>query len=161
MTDGIFAEPIGVDQIVAKLDGYVARARPALMTAMEKIVFTIVGFIKDDELSGQVLHRRTGTLSRSIQGRVTESGSNIVGNVASRIGNEPLVYAAYHEYGFTGSENVREHQRKTASGGVANVRAYVRNVNYPAHPFMRPARDAHVQFATDTLNAAISEVNKS
>ena len=156
----IVAVPIGIDKLVAKFSGYTARLRPHIVTAMQTIVFTIVAYIKDDELSGQVLKRRTGTLSRSIKGAVRDTAGEIVGNVASRDGgNAPLVYAGYHEYGFSGAQQVRAHIRKTASGGYANVRAFTRNVNYPAHPFMKPAKESHEKFINDTLTAAVTQAN--
>ena len=153
-------ETSGVENIVVKLNNYSGNARKELKTAMAVIVTRIVSFIKESELSGQVLRRRTGTLSRSIKGEVFDNATDITGDVRSRDkGNKPVEYAARHEYGFTGQERVKAHVRRLASGGEASVREFVRNVNYGARPFMKPARDKFEKFAQQTLETAIVKAN--
>lgn len=152
---------VGTDKVVAKFDSYVGRLRGELVTAMNVIVNTLVAYCKDEKLSGQVLHRRTGTLSRSIKGTVIDQPTQIVGNVTSRDkGNAQLAYAAFWEYGFSGSENVKAHIRKTASGGLSNVRSYVRQVSVEARPFLKPTKDENLGFINSTLQQAVSKVNK-
>lgn len=51
----------------------------------------------------------------------------------------PVEYAAAVEFGFHGPELVREHERRTPSGGVTTVREHVRQANTPEQPYMRPA----------------------
>ena len=120
-----------------------------------------------DYLSGQALNRRSGALSRSIAfGHETFlfEGSSFRG-MSIQVGTNKE-YAAYHEFGFHGVENVKAHTRKVASRdvvinvakrssksgelyigreksaqGIAFVRAHDRRVNYGGHPFIRPATD--------------------
>lgn len=157
-------ESVGVEKLVARFDGYVGMLRPQLMTTMQTIVLFLAAYCKENKLSGQVLHRRSGTLSRSIKGAVTQTAGSIVGDVASRDkGNAPLAYAAFWEYGFSGVENVREHVRKIASGPfegeLTPVRAHVRNVNQAARPYMRPTRDENVGYVQEQLLATLKAVN--
>lgn len=108
-----------------------------------------------------MLHRRTGTLSRSIKGAVIEAPLQIIGDVASRSGgNAPLKYAARWEYGFQGSETVKAHIRRTASGGAANVRSFVRNVNATARPYLRPSKDENIRYIKQQLENAVKKANK-
>ncbi len=154
-------ETIGVEKLVAKFEGYDSRLRARLLTAMKMIAFTLVRYIQENKLSGQVLHRRSGTLSRSIRGNVSEISSSIIADITSRDkGNKPLPYAAFWEYGFSGSMDVRSHVRKIASGGFANVRAYTRHVTQAARPFFKPSRDENLGYIKTTIENAVSEVNR-
>jgi len=154
-------EMVGTEKLVAKFDGYVGKLRPQLVRAMNKIVFTLVRYVQEQKLSGQVLHRRTGTLSRSIKGIVLNQPASIIGDVASRSnGNAPLKYAARWEYGFQGSETVKAHVRRTATGGFANVRTFVRQVNSTARPYLAPSRRENEGYIRQTLEEAVREVNK-
>jgi len=161
MTVSVKVETVGVEKLVAKFDSYVGRLRPNLNKAMNVIVFTLVRYVQEQKLSGQVLHRRTGTLSRSIKGTVTDQPARIIGDVTSRSnGNAPLPYAVFWEKGFVGSMNVREHVRRTATGGFATVRQHIRNVNQAARPFFRPSKEENQGFIQQTLQNAVTITNK-
>jgi hypothetical protein len=99
------------------------------------------------KLSNEVLHVRTGNLRRnwSIKSPVPlATGTGWSGGVGTKI-----EYAAYHEFGFHGTQSVRAHTRaqaarggagrKGASTGTVSVRAHSRTVNYPGHPYARPS----------------------
>lgn len=159
---GVEIQLIGTEKLVAKFDGYIGALRPQLKIAMQKITFTLVRYVKERKLSGQVLNRRTGTLSRSIKGAVIDEPARIIGDVASRSGgNAPLKYAARWEYGFKGSEKVRQHIRRTATGGTANVRSFVRNINLNARPYLRPSKEENTGYIKETLQAAVKKVNQA
>jgi len=117
-----------------------------------KIAIDIAASVKRDKLSGQVLKRRTGTLSRSISQRVEVSTS---GRIEMLIGTN-VEYARRHEFGFSGSETVKAHMRKTKTG-AHSVRSHARKVNTPARSFIRSAiQDMRVQIK-DRLEAATRE----
>ena len=91
------------------------------------------------KLSGDVLRVRTGRLRRSIHpewdSRQGYSGATVGTNVE---------YAAIHEYGFSGSVQVKSFQRemtkafgKPISPTQVTVRAHTRNVNMPERSFLR------------------------
>ena len=84
-------------------------------------------------------------------------------SVIGTVGNS-CEYAGYHEYGFTGVEQVRDHYRtitqafgRPISAREVFVRAHQRNVNYPGRPFMRPALAEMVPKITTKLEQAIRE----
>ena len=174
---GMTIEMVGAEKLIAKFDTYEIRLRQCLQTAMEKIVNNIVNFIKSDELSGQVLHRRTGTLSRSIKGIVTNDPDRIIGNVTSRDGgNAPLAYAAIHEYGgviHIPARTVTMHRfmdrngdvgglvKKSKSNFATDHQARGYDIHMPARPYFRPARAAKEQYMQEALKNAVVKVNKS
>ena len=91
------------------------------------------------KLSGDVLRVRTGRLRRSIHPewdfRQGYSGATVGTNVE---------YAAIHEYGFSGSVQVKSFQRemtkafgKPISPTQVTVRAHTRNINMPERSFLR------------------------
>lgn len=103
---------------VAWLFGYTNRLNSRLLRVMQRLAIELQGNVKEDKLSGQVLHVRTGTLRRSINQRVESSGSQIVATVGTNV-----EYAAIHEYGFHGQVTVREHLRRSrAQMGLARFR---------------------------------------
>lgn len=97
--------------------------------------------IKNDKLSGQVLNKRTGNLKRSISNKFVPTSTGY-----STIVYTDVKYAAKHEYGFRGTEFVKEHLRevsqafgKSIQARSVRVRAFTRKVNFPERSFMRSA----------------------
>jgi phage gpG-like protein len=124
---------VGVTQYLERVtEGLVRNVAVRMRDQMRQLS----NYVKEQKLSGQVLNRRTGNLSRGVNSYVTEDASAVEG----KVGVSNLVpYAAFHEYGFSGTEQVREYARRTRSGKIATVRAHSREVNYPAHSFLRTA----------------------
>lgn len=140
---------------VAKLESYPDRVKAELVVGVGRITKKLVRLIVQNKLAGQVLKVRTGRLRRGVGDDVQAQGNSVVGVVS-----DPVEYAARHEYGFTGTENVREHLRrsraqfslrKVGKGGFETkgsrskwsgkgdilVRAHTRHVDYPPHSFLR------------------------
>ena len=108
----------------------------------------------------------TGRLRQSIASQVeVVVDSQVVGMIGSDVR-----YAAFHEYGFHGIEQVRTFTRATKSGAyngrgqkkesaVNVVRAHSRQVNYAGRPFLKPALDrclpAILQDIKDEIGKAI------
>ena len=82
-------------------------------------------------LSGEKLHVRTGNLRRNWSQIMPVREPD---GWRGGIGSGETEYAAYHEFGFSGSVGVRAHTRR----GHA-VRAHTRNVSYAGRPYARPA----------------------
>ncbi|MEP7312547.1 MAG: HK97 gp10 family phage protein [Pseudomonadota bacterium] len=125
---------IGSEQVIARLKVFPTSLREELRTAVTRSAFNLQRHVKENKLSGQVLKVRTGRLRRSINVRVTDSESQVVGSVGTNV-----EYARAHEFGFKGVVNVREHLRRTVSGFRASVRAHSRKVNLPERSFLRDA----------------------
>ena len=158
MAINVTSEIIGDKKVITRFQNLPSNMANRITRAMDKIAIYLVAYVKENKLSGQVLRRRTGTLSRSIRGTVEQQAGQVVGNITSRDkGNAPLPYAVFWENGFTGTQNVRAHVRKMASGGEASVRAFVRNVHQIARPFFAPTLKENQNYIRDQLNKAVSE----
>lgn len=139
--------------VVAMLKGFRGRFKQRLIRALNQLTIEVQRSVKENKLSGQVLHVRTGTLRRSINRKVEEKGSTISGVVGTNVR-----YAAAHEYGFVGVVTVKEHLRREKlvtkkikfqpgknllrttvknSGFSSIVRAHTRKINLPERSFLR------------------------
>ena len=107
-----------------------ARLLADLKTEIRRVAVDVTAHVKDRKLSGQVLNVQTGRLRRSINYRVTETGTGIEARVGTNV-----EYARIHEFGFKGTVNVREHMRKGKQ--AFKVRAHTRRVNLPERSFLR------------------------
>lgn len=137
----IKTELVGGDRVVAKLDDLPERIRAELKIGIGRAAIRLQRDVMQSKLNGQVLTVRTGRLKGSIGQVVVEDGNSVSGVVST-----PVKYAAFHEYGFKGTETVREHMReiKQAFGlpiapRQVVVKEHSRKVDYPAHSFLRTA----------------------
>jgi hypothetical protein len=94
----------------------------------------------DGNLSGGILNARSGALRTSLAANLGQAGRLSASVSAS------TPYAAFQEYGFSGSESVRAHLRlMTHAFGrpirpvQAQVGPYSRTLDYPAHSYLRSA----------------------
>jgi hypothetical protein len=149
---------IGGEKVAFKLSHMNERMKKELKIGMQRITTQLAAYVKDNKLSGQVLKRRTGTLSRSIKASVQATNTEVTGIVDSRDkGNAPLSYAHYQEYGFQGTENVKQHLRRMNNGSTATVRAHTRSVNHPARSFLRSSLAENQEMIARELNAAVGK----
>jgi phage gpG-like protein len=155
---------VGGDQVAAKFQRIQAQAMPKLTERIARVVTKLQTRVVASKLSGQVLKVRTGTLRRSIHNDVTATGGTVTGIVGTN-----MEYAAFHEYGFHGTENVKEHMRtiKQAFGKPLKspkkitISAYARKVNYPEHSFLRSAlADMRQEILVD-IYSGVKELIKS
>jgi len=98
---------IKAESLMAMLKGFRPRFRAKMLLAVTRLSLEIQRSVKEDKLSGQVLHVRTGTLRRSINQRIEEKADGIYGYVGTNVR-----YAGAHEYGFKGTVTVKEHLRR-------------------------------------------------
>ena len=90
----------GVETALARFDRLASRARREIATTASRLVEAIVGKIRLEKLSGEVLNARSGALRDSITGDVEAQGETILASIGS-IGD--IKYAAIQEYGGTTS----------------------------------------------------------
>lgn len=152
---------VGVDQVVLQLKQLGQQARSNLLRAVTREAIA-VQIRTREKLAGEVLQERTHHLHDSIHYEVAESANGVLATVGTDV-----VYAAFWEYGFEGTEQVRAHLRRmtTAFGRPiepvdAQVRAHTRQVNQPARPFLRPALEELAPQITAALEQAVSDAVK-
>jgi len=148
--------PVTVDSSVlnVRIRSFDERVKERLLKVMRKLSIELTTYVQTQKLSGQVLRNRTGQLRASI---------HPVGPTVTPIGitagaGTNLSYAAFHEYGFTGTEQVRAHLRALKSGKMAQVREHARVVHYPAHSYLRSAlKDMAATIEARIREAVIAE----
>lgn len=135
-------EFIGGDVLAAVLRSYGGKVQTAIVQSIGRSALRLQSEVMDNRLSGQVLNIRTGNLHRSIHQQVTSSGGLVVGEV-----NTNVRYGVAHEYGFTGTVNVKASMRQIRqafgrplkSPRYVQIRAHSRNVKLPERSFLRSA----------------------
>ena len=138
----------------AALDALPREVIEAVAAKVKALTINLQHHIVADKLQGQVLHHRSGNLGRSIQEEVETSGATTTGQVYS---SGDVKYAAIHEFGFHGIENVREHIRTVAFGREVApfiVHGFQRQVNMPERSFMRSSLADHAEIIIDGIRAA-------
>ncbi|MDR2561957.1 MAG: hypothetical protein LBC63_09340 [Holophagales bacterium] len=155
MIDG---ELIGSETVTARLRDLPLQVTMALRRAIAEKTLEILRGAKE-KVSGPVLRNKTGTLRRKINSRFENEG--LLGIVGIK-----LSYAAIHEFGFDGTENVREHVRRNLrqmkedrkartwgkkkgthdtkaqlGRGEIHVRAHTRHMIMPERSFLRSTLD--------------------
>lgn len=154
---------IGGKELVARVGRLDSVVKGALRQSITKLSIKLQRLVKQ-KLSDNVLRVRTGRLRRSITCKVDEQTWQIIGTVGTNV-----EYAARHEFGFHGTENVRAHLRmmKQAFGRpVKNprkimVQQHSRTVNTPARSFLRSSladmQDEIVADMQSAITAAVKE----
>lgn len=123
----IVGELAGDAALIKYLDGISPRLRAELRKRMTMLAVKLQSSVKRDKLSGQVLKRRTGTLSRSIARDVSAGPEGVEGRVGTN-----LSYAPIHEFGGKTRPHIIEAKKAQAlrftSGGKT---VFARRVNHP------------------------------
>lgn len=152
------ARVIGAAQVQAGLALVPERTRARVRKTIAALTLEILRKVKAEKLSGQVLRNQTGTLRRSINQRVEDSPLGITGSVGTN-----LRYGKRWEQGYTGPEQVKAHMRaiKQAWGRPlatpvrVQVRAFTRQLDIKARPFLRPVLDEMRAEVLARLEAAV------
>ena len=87
---------VGDKELIARFDAMPAKLHAALLRKVYELALKLEAKVKNDKLSGQVLNHKSGNLWRSIQNKVTDSATSVVGQVYSA---GDVKYAAIHEFG--------------------------------------------------------------
>lgn len=125
---------IGGEAAVQRFERMPAKLHVELKVGIARAALLVQRDSKEDKLSGQVLKVRTGRLRRSINTKITDTETRVVGTVGTNV-----EYAHIHEYGFDGIVSVREHLRAAKGGAESTVRAHQRHVHMPERSFLRSA----------------------
>lgn len=163
MIDGFV---LGDAALAARLAAVPAALDEGLGRRLVRFAIDLQASVAKDWLGGGALQRRSGALADSLE----------IDNVADASGPRMTLsatapYAAFQEYGFRGPESIAGHLRaikqafgKPLKGGAKEiaVRAYTRQLDYPAHSFLRAALDTMQgdleQSISDGLGEALEEI---
>jgi phage gpG-like protein len=154
----IAAVLVGDDRALSRLRSLPGDVEAGLVQAIARLATDLQRKVQD-ELSGQVLSTRSGSLVSSIDLRVDQSAAAVTATIFS-----DSSYARAHEYGFVGAVDVRAGLRRITeafgrpiAGKTIAVRAHTRNVNLPQRSFLRAALEAMEPEIRDTIDTALRE----
>ena len=157
---------IGMTELKARFENLYPKARDAIFRSVSKLAIGLQTIVVADKLSGQVLKNRTGTLRRSIVERVDDQGNLIMGIVGADMSTAK--YAAAHEYGFSGSVDVREHTRhitqafgRPITPTDVTVRAHAMRMNLPERSYLRSALAEYQPTVESELSSAVKDAVES
>jgi|SRR5215467_2285405 len=155
----ITAHLVDDDTVLAWLRDTPDAIASGIARAITRLGIELQRRIQEDELSGQILAARSGSLRSSIDLQIDEDSGAISATVVSD--NE---YAHVHEYGFAGTVNVRAYLRRiTEAFGrpiaekTINVRAYGRRMELPERSFLRSALEDMDPAIRDEVETALRE----
>lgn len=132
---------VGAERVNVKLNGMPGNVTQSIAKRMQIVLFTLEGNVKSKKLTGQSLHVRTNRLRSSIHA----SDVAITADKVSGVVGTNVVYAAAHEYGFSGPSAVKSHLRQIKqvfghqlqSPITINISAFTRQTNIPERSFLR------------------------
>lgn len=155
----------GDREVVARFEALSPKVHLRVVKAMNATLARLSTFVKAGKLHGQVLHVRTGALSRSITFKVDDTGDVITGQVGVFAG-PTISYGRAHEFGVEKTVTVKEHLRtiKQAWGRAIEpkaitVRAHTMKMNLPERSFLRSSlrefREAIVGVVAQAVHEAV------
>lgn len=151
----------GADAVAEAWRHLPAAIEQRLAAAAASFGATLGALVQDVNLDGAVLQRRSGRMADSIA-VTTEQAP---GKITVRVGSD-VAYGAFQEYGFTGSETVRQHLRtltqafgRPIKGGAKRilVSTYQRRIDYPPHSFLASALAQSAQGGIEQIKAAVGD----
>lgn len=156
----ITGQVTGGSRVSNKLRGVTPAIRSALESRIQRLTISLQRHVVQDKLQGQVLNVRTGRLQRSIQQAMTSTDTDITGVVSTNVS-----YAAAHEYGYSGTVNVKEHLRTiTQAFGKSlkepvtfSVGAHSAKMNMPERSFLRSALADMAEDIQAQIKAAVAD----
>lgn len=156
----ISIEFTGREAVLARLGEAPAKIRTAAKSSLDIWATELAGYIKAEKLSGQVLNRRSGALSRSVYPDKRETADTISGG--ARAGND-VPYAKIHEYGglIPAHQVVVKNAKALAFtvGGMLRFAHSVQipDVQMPERSYMRSSLREQAPEGINELRAAVRE----
>jgi phage gpG-like protein len=151
----------GTEQVLEKLGAVTGKVRVAAKSSLDMWARELAGYIKAEKLSGQVLNRRSGSLSDSVnKGDTVDTGSTISGVVRAGL---DVPYAKIHEYGgLIPAHIVVATNAKALCFSVGGVTRFAKSVqipavNMPERSYMRSRLQDKAPDGIAELRAAVKE----
>jgi phage gpG-like protein len=155
----ITAHLVGDDTLLARLRAIPGAVETGLARAITKLGLDLQRKVQEDELSGQMLAARSGSLKSSIDLQVDQSATRISATVFS-----DSDYAHAHEFGFAGTVDVRASLRRITqafgrpvAGKIISVRAHSRKMDLPERSFLRSALEEMAPAIRDEVEATLRQ----
>jgi hypothetical protein len=163
MTDVISVSFTGLDSLMVHLQEMPAAIRRNLAAVVTKESLRLETVVKDEKLTGQVLANRTGRLRSSIHSQVEITDTAVTGAVFANMSQ--AAYARFWEYGFSGTEQVREHlrhmtaafARPLATPRDVLVKAHTRRVEQPARSYLRSTLEENRDVLVTRIEGAVEQ----
>ena len=118
------------------------QVRVRMVAVMDTFGTGLVGYIRQNKLSGQVLNQRTGHLSRAVNNRTETTDTRVASVVGVNL--REAAYGRAHEYGFNGTVTVNAHTRmmtmvfgKKVAPHEVMVREHTMKMNVRERSYMR------------------------
>ncbi len=127
----------GVEQVIKNLQAAEAEMKRAKVYKMRDGVNYTKNYIKNNKLSGQVLHKRTGRLKQSMCSKINTVGQDVIGRVFPRVGGRFPAYGRIHETGATIKPKKKEYLHFYIGGHWVKVK----QVKIPARPYLQPTTE--------------------
>jgi len=150
---------VGDKEVIARFSSMTDRIHQKLLQFITGYSAKLQNYVVTQKLSGQVLNHISGNLQASIHNEVEDSGSSIIGRVYSAGCN----YAGIHEFGFTGSETVKEHIRTHLFGREVapfTVPSFTREMHMPERSFLRSSLADNRDEIIEGMKTAVAEAAK-
>jgi hypothetical protein len=149
----------GDERVLARLRDLPVVINSGLLNAVTKLGIDLQRSVQQDELSGQMLAARSGSLKSSIELRVDQSATAVRASVFTE-----NAYARAHEFGFAETVDVRASLRRITqvfgrpiSVKMINVRAHSRRIDLPERSFLRSALEDMAPAIRDQVDASLRE----
>lgn len=134
---------VRTDKAIAYLRQFPQTAHGKLLRILQVIGFDLQGYIQRQKLQGQVLNHRSGWLSSHVVAAPVEDLGTSA-RVTVGVSTSAVPYAAIHEFGFHGTEQVKAHTRiqtmcfgRSIEPVTVEVGAFSRVMNMPERSYMR------------------------
>lgn len=153
-------EIIGAQRVIDALGAVPAKVQVRAKSALDVWATELAAYIKADKLSGQVLNRRSGTLSASVHPVKEQTGSSVSGGAGGGAG---VPYAKIHEFGgLIPAHQVVARNAQALSFTVDGVRRFAKSVQIPdvqmpERSYMRSAFEEKVPQGIEALRLAVKE----
>lgn len=120
---------VGDEALLVRIQRWPTAVHDMLLRKVTALSLRLQTHVKSDKLSGQVLNRKTGALSRSIVQQVIDQGLMIIGRVFS---SGDVKYAAIHEFGGkTRAHDILPKKADALSFMIGGQRIFARVVHHP------------------------------
>lgn len=154
---GIKATIIGKDEWIARMQVRKNALPGALLDEMQTQMTQLADYVRGNKLSGQVLERRSGRLSRSISGSASVNGDVIVG----RVGSSGVPYANIWENTGAKAHEVVPVNAKALRFMMGGRPVFAMRVQIPQQaprPFLKPSMNENKEKILMALRARTLQV---